>query len=357
VIYTAAIPSDNPELLRAHERFLPLLTYSQFLGEISRSYKTVAIAGTHGKTTTTAMVAEIALEAGLDPTVVVGSYLQKPRGTNFIAGNSDLLIVEACEYKRNFLELSPDILVITNIEEDHLDYYTDLEDIKSAFHELALKTQSVIVCDPMTPSVRDVVEGVSARIISYSEEGRGAKPGVAGVHNVRNAEAALSASILLGVSREVAEEALEGFTGTWRRFEYKGTIGDGAILYDDYAHHPTEIAATIEGFRSSHPDKKLIILFQPHLYSRTKLLFDEFVDSLSKADVVYLLSIYAAREPFDESIHSEDIARELEKRGVSAQALSSEEALALMEDASKEEGWITMGAGDVYRVGEKALNE
>jgi UDP-N-acetylmuramate--alanine ligase len=330
VIYTIALPNDQPELVRARELGLKPQSYPEALGELTRSHYTVAVSGTHGKTTTTAMIAKIAVDAGLDPTVVVGSFLIDQQ-SNFVAGKSKLLIVEACEYRRSFLNLHPQIIVITNIDNDHLDYYKDLDDIKLAFKEFAGKLPA---------------DGKLVTEAEYSQMPSDFKLKVPGTHNIRNAQAALAVADILGVPREQAIKSLEGFSGTWRRFEYKGNLPSGAKVYDDYAHHPTEIKATLHGAREVTKGK-LWAIFQPHLYSRTKLLFSDFVESLSLADEVIVTDIYAAREVRDENVGGDKLAQAITSNH--ARYIADFDAIAstLKEETGPDDLVLIMGAGNI----------
>jgi UDP-N-acetylmuramate--alanine ligase len=346
IIYTIAIEPDNPELLEAKQRGIKLLTYPQALGLLSAEKYTIAISGTHGKTTTTAMIAKIMIDAGLDPTVIVGS-LMKENGyltsvTNFIAGKSKYLVVEACEYRRSFLNLSPKILVITNIDNDHLDYYQDLDDIKSAFAEFAAKLPA---------------DGVLITEKEYSQITRPIKLQIPGEHNQKNAQAALAVAQALRIEPIAARRSLAEFAGTWRRFEFKGKTKEGALVYDDYAHHPTEIKATLAGAREMFPERRIIVIFQPHLYSRTKLLSADFAAAFCNADEVILLPIYAAREPFDSTVSSEMLAEAITKQGTKAITLpdfiSVQNYLSTLtptEALSERELVIIMGAGDIFEL-------
>mgnify|MGYP001582556938 FL=1 len=347
VVYSPAVSINNPELVAARARDEIVLSYPEMLGLISSDKFTIAIAGTHGKTTTTAMVAQIMIAAGLDPTVIVGSLMTDNHGrrTNFIAGHSRYLVVEACEYKRAFLHLQPQILVITNIDNDHLDYYRDLEDIKSAFAELVKKL-------PASGVLVDNFTGILAEPAIATD----LKLKVPGEHNRRNAAAALAVARALGVSDEVSLGALNNFAGTWRRFEYRGQLKRGAVLYDDYAHHPTEIAATIAAARSICSGR-LLVIFQPHLYSRTKLLFDDLVRALGLADLVFLADIYAAREAPDPTISSADLATQI-VTGHPGIYLPNYQYLAdrVKNLANSNDLVLTMGAGDIFLLAEKLLS-
>ena len=315
LVYSPAISRDNPELLIAREKGVQVLSYPEALGMISRGMRTVAVAGTHGKTTTTAMIAEVLVGASKNPTVIVGSLLKS--GTNFIAGTSDIFIVEACEYKRSFLNLSPEILVITNIDNDHLDYYGSIEGVQKAFAELVEKipAHGAIVCDPSDPRVAPVLTKAVARIVDYTLGNPTSKLelAVSGEHNKKNARAALAVARILDVDEIEACTLLAEFQGTWRRMEYKGKIENGGLVYDDYAHHPTEVKATLQGFRAKYPDHRIRVVFQPHLYSRTKLLLNDFAQSFSDADEVIVAPIYAAREKPDSEINAGILAGEITK--------------------------------------------
>src|SRR3990167_10434405 len=229
LVYTPALTADNPELKKAVELGIPTLSYPEMLGLISKDKHTIAVSGAHGKTTTTAMIAKILIDAELDPTVIVGSLLKESK-SNLIMGKSDYFIVEACEYERSFLNIKPKLLVITNIEADHLDYYKDINDIKDAFNQLALQSENTI---------RDYTK--------YLE--KVPKLSVPGLHNRMNAAAAYAVADFLGIDESVIKKALINFSGTWRRLEKRGETGEGTVIYDDYAHHPTEIKASLEALR------------------------------------------------------------------------------------------------------------
>lgn len=361
VVYSPAVSDNNPELVVARDRGVQALSYPEALGMISCGMRTIAVAGTHGKTTTTAMIAEVLVGAQVDPTVIVGSLLKS--GTNFIAGKSNLFVVEACEYKRSFINLTPEILVITNIDNDHLDYYGSIEGVQKAFSEMVEKVPAhgAIVCNPNDLLVAPVLLGAVARIVDYTNENLVTTLAVPGDHNIKNAKAALAVARILGVDDEEALRLLAQFQGTWRRMEYKGKMESGALVYDDYAHHPTEIKATLQGFRAKYPSGRIRVIFQPHLYSRTKLLLDDFARSFGDADEVIVAPIYAAREANDPAISAEILAQHI----IDEQKVSGLRAWAMVdfltienyvrETEKTNDIIITMGAGDVYRVGESLL--
>ncbi len=352
VIYSLAIKQDNPELLTARKRDLPIISYPQALGLISADKFTIAVAGTHGKTTTTAMLAKIFRVAKLDPTVIVGSLLAGEK-TNLIVGRSQYFIVEACEYRRSFLNLSPRILVITNIDNDHLDYYKDLTEIKRAFAELVAKVppDGWLICCVKDERLQPAIKAARCRVVDYEQvKTPGLKLLVPGQHNLANARAALAVAGEVGVSSAVAAKALEQFRGTWRRFELIGRHRSGALIYDDYAHHPTEILATLTGARELFPRRRLIVVFQPHLYTRTKLLLNDFAKSFPAADEIIVLPIYAAREKRDPTISGKVLTKALVAAGAPAKYLNDFNLAKKYLDQKLKRGdvLLTLGAGDVF---------
>lgn len=353
IVYTLAIDNLNEELNEARVLDLPMFTYAQMLGEVSKKMFTIAIAGTHGKTSTTAMVADVFLKNNKKPHVIVGSLLAQT-GSNYIFGEEETFIVEACEYKRSFLNLSPNILLITNIEEDHLDYYKNLEDIHDAFRNLVKKVpaEGFVICDVDDEKVKPVLEGCVATVIDYKKYiSEIPKLFVLGDHNILNSSLALALSDVLKFDKDISKQALADFKGTWRRLEFKKDLGELKI-YDDYAHHPSEIQAGIKAFKKSFSELPLTVIFQPHLYSRTKEHFDNFVEVLSHADKVVLLPIYAAREPHDDSINSQMIVEELLNKKVDAIFCDDFESVKKYIEENKNTPGIvvTVGAGDVYKI-------
>jgi UDP-N-acetylmuramate--alanine ligase len=338
VVYTVAAPSDHLELLRARELHITCKTYPEALGEITKEKTTIAICGTHGKTTTTAMMYHALKACGINPTVIVGSLLSGV-GTNFIAGDSEYMVVEACEYKRSFLNLYPTHIIITNIDADHLDYYKDIDDIKSAFQEFVdklpkggyLVTHSGIGLNPE----------IKKEDIELS---------VLGKHNQSNAELVIAMCQKLGLDETKVREGLKEFKGTWRRLELKGKTKNGVIVYDDYGHHPTELKATISALHDAYPKNALHIFFQPHLYSRTKIFLEDFAKVLSTAENVYIMPIYASREKEDTSITSEMLIEKIHARGGHAQLLSPISDMSKIIEAidDKNAVVVNVGAGDAY---------
>lgn len=361
VVYTLATTGDNPELLKARELNIPVFTYGEMLGIVSKEKKTIAVCGTHGKTTTTAMIAKMLIDMSQMPSVIVGSLMTDPKNpnekTNYISGASDLFVVEACEYKKSFLNLWPKIICITNIDADHLDFYGSLENVILAFKEFVarLPEDGLVIADLKDLNSKKVLGGFFGKVINsrdFFDPNLTLK--VFGEHNRKNASVALALANHLGIESSNAKKSLEGFTGTWRRFEYKGKTLNGAIIYDDYAHHPHELLATLQGAREAFKDKKLTIVFEPHLYSRTKEHFTDFVEALSKFDFVYLTEIYPARETLDPTITSTMLAEEIKKKNPNVILEPSYEKIAdtIKESASEKDVVITMGAGDINKLSE-----
>lgn len=359
VIYTEAMRKGHPEMLAAKEKGIKMVNYFEALGLVANEYYLIAVSGTHGKSTTTAMLIDIFEEAGLDPSAIVGSLRSKTR-SNYRRGKSKYMIVEACEYRRDFLHLEPDVLVITNIEHEHVDYYKDLPAVQAAFRELALKVPEggAVVCETASAVLKPVIADLQATVVDYRQFfSPTLKLKLPGVHNRMNAAAASAAAAFEGIERAVIDKALENYAGIWRRFEYKGEAS-GASVYDDYAHHPTEIKAAIAGARERHPDKKLTVVFQSHTYTRTNELFKDFVNALSKADRVIMLPIYAAREENESGVSAEQLVEAIKKEGtVAIHTDSFDKAVTLVkEHVSENDVVLVMGAGDITKVADMVVN-
>ncbi len=385
IVHTAAIKAGNPELAAAVERGIPCLTRAQLLGQMMRNYKTpVAVSGTHGKTTTTSMIAEILLRADTDPTLSIGGILRSIGG-NIRIGKSDYFVTEACEYTNSFLEFFPKIGIILNIEEDHLDFFHDIDEIRDSFHRFAalLPEDGTLIINGTIANLETVTKDLPCRIITFGNDPsfdysfdhlsfdeaacpsftlqtrdgqkRTVTLSVPGEHNVYNALAALALSDLLGLPTDTVLAALRDFHGTDRRFEYKGQIG-GVTIIDDYAHHPTEITATLQAARN-YPHKTLWCVFQPHTYSRTKAFLPEFAQALALADRVVLADIYAAREKDTLGVSSRMLQDEICRLGKECAYFPSFDEIEnfLLENCSGGDLLITMGAGDVVKIGENLL--
>ena len=345
VVYSPAIQENNPELVYARKLNIPCFSYPEILGLISKNTFTIAISGTHGKTTTVSMLAEVLIYSNLDPTVVVGGLLKKQQD-NFVLGDSNIFLVEACEYKKSFLNLYPNILVITNIDSDHLDYYSSFKEIQKTFNKLIdlVPKYGHIVCNS-----KDI--NVKRKIIDYTKEKIDFNLLVPGEHNRSNAKIVLAVGKLLNIKREKIVKILKKYEGTWRRFDYMGITKNNSLVYNDYAHHPNEIKAVIQGAREKYSDKKLIVVFQPHLYSRTKIFLNDFKKALNMADKIIITDIYAAREKNDESIHAKDLLIKKSK-------YIKETKNIIKELKQKKDSIILIiGAGDVYKIGEKLVDK
>lgn len=385
VVYTAAIRKNNPEMQAVLAQNIPMLTRAELLGQIMKKYQTpIAVSGTHGKTTTTSMISEILLQADVDPTLSIGGIL-KTIGGNFRLGKSGYFVTEACEYTNSFLSFFPKIGIILNIEEDHLDFFKDINDIRNSFRQFALliPEDGTLIINGDIPDVMEITNDLTCRVITfgttdscdYSADSitydELARPtfallhdhkvidsitlGVPGKHNVYNSLAAIALADLLGISAPVIKSSLLTFAGTDRRFEYKGTIG-GVTIIDDYAHHPTEITATLTAAKN-YPHKTTWCVFQPHTFTRTKAFMNDFARALSIADKVILADIYAARETDTLGISSKTLQEEILKLGKDCYYFPSFEEIEnfLLQKCINGDLLITMGAGDIVKIGESLL--
>ncbi|MBP9749116.1 MAG: hypothetical protein KBD21_00025 [Candidatus Pacebacteria bacterium] len=356
-VYSDAWLSRAPAFMEAVRALgTPTMSYFQALGDATREGRSVIITGTHGKTTATAMIAKVLTDIGEDPTVVCGSIMAE-FGSNFRAGRPDLFVVEGCEYMRHFLHLHPYVLTVNNLELDHTDYFKDLADVQDAFRTLvsSVPEEGVVVTNTDLPNVGPVVRGVRACVVPYQQVPVPVLR-VPGAFNRANAQAAKAAVRALCPTADEAalDRSLADFAGTWRRFEYKGVTPEGALVYDDYAHHPSAVEVTLAMARESFPDKRLVVVFHPHLFSRTRDFMDLFATTLSKADEVLLAPIYPAREEPIMGVTSGVLAEKIVALGTPARAYSSfEEIVAyLTRDTTlrSHDLVLTMGAGDVYEV-------
>ena len=385
VVYTAAIHPDNPEFIAAKAHNIPMMDRAELLGQIMKHYKnSVAVAGTHGKTTTTSMLSHIMLESKCDPTISVGGILKAIHG-NIRIGQSPYFITEACEYTNSFLKFNPRIEIILNIEEDHMDFFKDIDDIRHSFREFAYKLpeDGTLIIHGAIDRLGEITDGLDCKIITFGldpandfsaanitfdEMALGSfdlmihgeymdriSLNVTGLHNVTNALSAIAAAVTLGISLEDIKQGLLGYDGTDRRFEYKGSF-NGITVIDDYAHHPTEIAATLTTAQN-YPHKTLWCVFQPHTYTRTKAFLKDFAKALGLADKVVLADIFPARETDPGDIHSKDIQKLLADEGHEVWYFPSFEEIEqfLQKNCTHGDLLITMGAGDVVNIGEDLL--
>ena len=386
IVYTAAIREDNPELQAAKASGKPMMTRAQLLGQIMANYEnSIAVSGTHGKTTTTSMISQILLETNEIPTISVGGILEAIH-SNVHVGNSARFITEACEYTNSFHEFYPKFNIILNVEADHLDFFKDLEDVRRSFRRFAENTSdkgvliinkdienwefftSGLGCKSITYSVEDSTADMTASDISYENgcasftpvfNGKPLAPvslSVPGVHNISNALSAIALCLEMGVNYDCILSGLKKFGGADRRFQFKGKF-KGATVIDDYAHHPTEISASLAAAKNFDYNR-LVVCFQSHTYTRTLSFLDEFAAALSAADLVILPDIYPAREKDIYGVSSKDIAIRLEKLGCEVHYLPTFDECEkfLSKNIMHNDLLITMGAGDVYLVGEHLLN-
>ncbi len=387
VIYTAAIHPDNPEYAEAKSRGIPMLNRAEFLGQVMKQYSvSINISGTHGKTTTTSMVAQLLLDAGKDPTVFVGGMLDSIGG-NFRIGQSENFVAEACEYTNSFLSSYPTTAVILNVRAEHLDFFKDLDDIMESFRRFAglVPKEGLVVIDSGIENYHKIIDGLECRIktvgfdpeddyyadeISFDDSAKASftlheKGGetvrlslnVPGEHNINNAMAAVAAARDAGVSMESIKKTLAVFGGAHRRFEIKGKLG-GVTIIDDYAHHPDEIAATLKAARK-YKDARVLCVFQPHTYTRVKTLLNEFVDALSLADVVVMADVYSDREADNYGVSSKDISDRLSERGTEAYYFKTFDEIEnfFLEKCIDGDLLITLGSKNVYLIGEHLLGK
>lgn len=376
IIRTAAAHNDNPEIAAARVAGIPVFERAQAWGVIMQAYKNaVCVAGTHGKTTTTSMVTHILMEANVDPTVMIGGYLPLLRAGHRV-GKGDTIILESCEYCDSFLNFFPTLSVILNIEADHLDYFKDLADIQKSFRKFAQLSSGGILANGDDPHVLEALKGLDYVSFGLNPNnrvhGENIHPdwrhldvfcdgvfythldlNVLGRHNALNAIGAAGAAWMLGIPGEAVTRGLAAFSGAERRMQYKGTYR-GADIYDDYAHHPDELAATIDAVATMHYDR-VILAFQPHTYTRTKALFSDFIRQLKRVDKVVLAEIYAARERNTVGISSKDLADQI-PGAVYCETLP-EVTSYLGSVARKGDVILTVGAGDIYRAGEALLKD
>lgn len=389
VVYSSAVkPEENVETAEALKRKIPTIRRAEMLAEVTRMKYGVAVAGTHGKTTTTSMIGLVMIEGGLDPTVIVGGKLSSLGGTNARLGHGEWTVVEADEFDRSFLTLSPTIAVVNNMEREHLDIYSDLDDIKSAFIEFANKVPFygfVAICLDET-SLLDIIPFIKKRVIGFGTtpqcdiravdmvfSERTAKfnviyngknlgevtIGVPGEHNVKNALAAITVGLETGVNIEDIAKSLKSFTGVYRRFEVKGEE-NGIIVIDDYAHHPTEVKATLEAIRKGWKDRRVIGVFQPHTFTRTRDFYEDFGKAFFNADLAIITDIYPARERPIQGITGELVSESASKfghRNVEYVQDKNELANKILSIVKSGDIVITMGAGDIWKTADEVLKQ
>ena len=385
LVYSSAVPPDNPELGEAHRRNIPVIRRAEMLAEVMRLKYGIGIAGTHGKTTTTTMTGLVLMEGGVDPTVIVGGRVNLLAKSNARLGKGDFIVVEADEYDRSFLSLTPTIAVLTSLETDHLDCYRDLEDIKAAFIQFAAKVPFygfVVLCLD-EPALQDIMPKIRKKIITYGLNGQADMQAVdivhkenittytlirngndlgeislhvPGRHNVLNSLAAIAVGLELQVPFAVVKRGIEKFTGVFRRWELKGQVA-GITVIDDYAHHPTEIKASLQGAKGGWR-RRVICVFQPHLYSRTRDFYEEFGRAFFNADVLVVTDVYPAREEPIQGVTGELIvnaARDFGHKQVHYVPDKTKVPAFLAAIVRSGDIVITMGAGDIWKFGEEFI--
>lgn len=359
VIYSEAIPDDHIELVAAKEMNIRCSTYFEALGEWSQKKETLVVVGTHGKSTTTAMIANILTDADLDPSVVVGTKLQEFGNKNMRYGKSNLFVVEGCEYRESFLHLHPNYVVLLNCEVDHLDYYNNEDHYRESFRTFLEKipADGWVVTNVSDPTLKQLTTGLNCQVHDTMIDEEDVEVGVPGEHNRYNAALAYSAGIMFDVDETSIDTSLQNFKGTWRRFEKKGEK-NGALVIDDYGHHPNEVKATLQATKEAYPEKRIVCVFQPHQYSRTAEMLDEFSHAFADADIAIIADIYEARDTEEDKqkVSAETLVesiKEYQEEGLIAYGGNLENcAKMLNEIAAPTDVIVTMGAGDVWKVGD-----
>lgn len=387
VVYTAAISADNEELMAAKGKGIQCITRAEMLGQIMKNYEVpVAVSGTHGKTTTTSMLTTVLLADDLDPTISVGGILDAIGG-NLRIGQSNIFVTEACEYTNSFLSFFPKISIILNIEEDHMDFFKDINDIRNSFKKFAdlLPEDGLLVINADIDNYEEITRDVKCKVVtfgsaekanykaenvSYNEKGCGCFTveknngekldivlSVPGSHNVLNALSVVAVADFLNINNDSIVNGLSDFHGANRRFQIKGKLGDITVV-DDYAHHPTEIKATLTAAKN-YPHDRIVLVFQPHTYTRTKAFFNEFAEALALADVIVLAEIYAAREKNTLGISSNDLKELMVKNGSEAYYFETFGEIEdfILQNCKGNDLLITMGAGNIDTVGDELLGK
>jgi len=377
VVYSSAVSSENPEIKYAKKNKIPLIPRAEALAEIMRLKRGIAVAGTHGKTTTTSLAASIFLEAQMEPTIVIGGRFELIKSTALL-GKGEWMIAEADESDGSFSKLSPEIAIITNVDSDHLDFYKNFQNVQNAFYEFAKKVPFYGVCivcgdDPLT---LELFSNISKKVIFYGfnqsndyvvsgENGKYSlqahhqdlgnfELNVPGKHNALNATAAIIAALKVGISFEKCQQGLHKFSGVDRRFHFKGEVA-GIKIYDDYGHHPTEVRATLSAFKEKYPNNRLVVLFQPHRYSRTQSCWQDFTQCFNQADLLLLTDIYPAGEIQIENVTSEKLSKEIKNTQCSYLARSTSLSTEIERNLKSGDVFLTLGAGDGWKHGMEIL--
>ena len=358
LVYSEAIPPTASERVKAKERRVPQMSYPQALGEMSRGYQVIAVCGTHGKSSTTAMSARLLIECGLDPTVVVGTKLKELNGRNWRKGNSQIFVLEACEYRRSFSFYHPRIILMTNADGDHFDYYQSTDDYRKAFVEFVgtlPKEGSLIthMSDEQCHSIADT----AVAAVTDADQYPLLSLGTPGLHMRQNAQLVLALADLLKIDKESASKAVSGYAGSWRRMEVRGQYNKTVTVIDDYGHHPKEIAATLQAIKEQYPTRRLVCAFQPHTHDRTLKLYEDFTRAFVNADFVVVSSVYEARKDIERSTvdlaaFTKDIGKGSGKQTVLGNSLEETEEV-LKRLLEPNDVLVFMGAGDITNLAAK----
>lgn len=353
-VYSEAIPEDAPERSRARELGIPQLSYFAALGELSKDYRTIAVCGTHGKSSTTAMAAKALLDAGLDPTVIVGTKVPQLSGRNWRKGASDIFLLEACEYRGSFLHLHPDIILMTNVELDHVDAYSSLEEYRNAYRDFIgrLSDGGVVITHMSDPDCMDTIANMEVEVLD-ADQTPFPQLSVPGRHMQENAQLVVALGNVLGFD---TADSLYEFSGTWRRMEIKGDTENGATVIDDYAHHPREIAATIAAARQGFPGRRIVCLFQPHMHNRLLRFYNDFCISFDGADLVVTTDVYDARADVDtEKADIKQFTADIHAESVYGGSLESAKNLLCSTILQQNDVVLVLGAGDVTTVAQQLV--
>ncbi|MBI5156102.1 UDP-N-acetylmuramate--L-alanine ligase [Candidatus Peregrinibacteria bacterium] len=361
LVYSEAIPADAPERKRARELGIRSISYFQGLGEISKDFFVVAVCGTHGKSSTTAMAARVLIEAGKDPSVVVGTKVRELDGKNFRKGKSDLFLLEACEYRKSFHSLSPDIVLMTNVDGDHFDAFKDMQEYHKAFSDFLsiLPPDGVVITHGQDPDAKRIAMGSGRKFVD-ADAFPLPKLSTPGEHMRQNARLVLALAEVLKIPQKKAEDSLSGFAGTWRRMEVKGER-DGITIVDDYAHHPKEIRATLAAMREAYPERRIVCVFQPHTHDRTLKLYDDFLVSFKDADVLIVPDVYDARHDIETATVDlprfvKDIATGSDVKAIEGHTLSETEKMLWGAILKSGDVLVCMGAGDITQLAGRMMS-
>jgi UDP-N-acetylmuramate--alanine ligase len=360
-VYTLALPEDHPELEKAKELGIECKTYFEALGDLTKDYKLIAVCGTSGKSSTTAMAAKVLMDANLDPSVILGTKTKDLDGKNWRKGDSNIFLIEACEYCNSFHHLSPNIVLLTNAYGDHFDAYSGIEEYEASFKKFIeyIPSDGVLITHDDDSQCKKISKSASCKVVNADEKSvLDLSMQVPGRHMQQNAVLVISLAETLGIDLDASYRSVNSYQGCWRRMEFKGTTEIGAKVFDDYAHHPVEISETIVALHLAHKDRRLVCVFQPHTHDRTIKLYDQFLDAFKSADLVIIPNIYEARtdrdcEKVDVDKFVEDIKSGSSVEVINGKSLDNTVSILKNEVLKENDLLVTMGAGDVTNIGEE----